>query len=87
LPIDSLLDESAGLGRFTLADIRAELERPGRDPRPDFIAPAWRDDVGSLDDLHPGMVLEGRVSNVTFGASSTTGEARRARPPLELAQR
>jgi len=62
-------DEEAGLGRYTLDDIRAELERPGRDPRPDFEAPAWRDDVRSIDDLREGMTLEGRVSNVTrFGA-------------------
>ena len=77
LPIDSLLDERSGMGRFTLADIRAELERPGRDPRPDFVAPAWRDDVATLDDLVVGMVLEGRVSNVTnFGAFVDIGVKR-----------
>ncbi len=62
-------DESHGLGKFTLDDIRGELQRPGRDPRPEFKTPEWRADVTSVKDLEPGMVLEGRVSNVTnFGA-------------------
>jgi len=62
-------DAAQGLGSFTLGDIRTELERPGRDPRPDFRTPKWRPDVTSVKDLTPGMVLEGRVSNVTnFGA-------------------
>ncbi|HVR99511.1 MAG TPA: Tex family protein [Thermoanaerobaculia bacterium] len=62
-------DAQAGLGRFTLEDIRTELLRPGRDPRPEFKTPEWRADVTSVKDLEPGMVLEGRVSNVTnFGA-------------------
>jgi uncharacterized protein len=62
-------DESHGVGKFTLDDIRAELLRPGRDPRPEFRTPEWRADVTSVKDLAPGMVLEGRVSNVTnFGA-------------------
>ena len=63
------VDEEAGLGRYTLEDIRDELERPGRDPRPEFEAPAWRDDVRTIEDLRDGMTLEGRISNVTkFGA-------------------
>jgi uncharacterized protein len=62
-------DAAQGLGAFTLGDIRAELEKPGRDPRPDFKTPEWRADVTKVQDLTPGMVLEGRVSNVTnFGA-------------------
>jgi uncharacterized protein len=62
-------DESHGVGKFTLDDIRGELLRPGRDPRPEFRTPEWRADVTSVKDLEPGMVLEGRVSNVTnFGA-------------------
>lgn len=70
-------DEAAGLGRYTLEDIRSELERPGRDPRPDFRAPAWRDDVKKVDDLAVGMTLEGRVSNVTnFGAFVDIGVGR-----------
>ncbi len=67
-------DAAGGLGSFTLGDIRAELERPGRDPRPDFRTPRWRPDVTSVKDLAPGMVLEGRVSNVTnFGAFVDVG--------------
>jgi protein Tex len=62
-------DAAKGLGTFTLGDIRAELERPGRDPRPDFRTPQWRADVTTVKDLAAGMVLEGRVSNVAnFGA-------------------
>jgi uncharacterized protein len=71
------VDEERGIGRFTLDDIRAELERPGRDPRPAFVAPTWRDDVCSIDDLEDGMILEGRVSNVTnFGAFVDIGVKR-----------
>ena len=71
------VDEERGIGRFTLDDIRAELERPGRDPRPEFEAPSWRDDVSSIDDLEEGMTLEGRVSNVTnFGAFVDIGVKR-----------
>jgi|CXWL01.1.fsa_nt_gi uncharacterized protein len=70
-------DAGQGLGNYTLGDIRAELERPGRDPRPEFRAPEWRDDVASIADLQPGMVLEGRVSNVTnFGAFVDIGVKR-----------
>ena len=59
----------ADAGRFTLSDIRAELLRPGRDPRDKFVAPKFRDDVKEVVDLQEGMELEGRVSNVTnFGA-------------------
>ncbi len=71
------VDEAAGVGRYTLDDIRAELQRPGRDPRPAFEAPALRDDVCSIDDLREGMTLEGRVSNVTnFGAFVDIGVKR-----------
>ncbi len=67
-------DEEHGLGAFTLEDIRTELLRPGRDPRPEFKTPEWRQDVTSVADLLPGMVLEGRVSNVTnFGAFVDVG--------------
>jgi uncharacterized protein len=59
----------AEAGRFTLADIREELLRPGRDPRDKFVAPKFRDDVKEVVDLQEGMELEGRVTNVTnFGA-------------------
>lgn len=71
---DRYLDEEKGLGQFTLEDIRLELERPGRDPRPEFESPEWREDVQSMDDVQEGMVLEGRVSNVTnFGAFVDVG--------------
>ncbi|HEX4952841.1 MAG TPA: Tex family protein [Thermoanaerobaculia bacterium] len=70
-------DAEAGLGRFTLEDIKAELERPGRDPRPEYVAPRWREDVRSIEDLQPGMTLEGRVSNVAnFGAFVDVGVGR-----------
>lgn len=57
------------VGRPTLEDIIEQLCRPGRDPRADFEAPAFRDDVTTLADLKEGMMLEGVVTNVTdFGA-------------------
>ncbi len=69
LDFSRFADAERNLGRFTLDDIRNELLRPGRDPRPEFKVPEWRPDVTSVKDLQPGMVLEGRVSNVTnFGA-------------------
>jgi uncharacterized protein len=60
---------SGDVGLPTLEDIARELERPGRDPREAFEAPTFRDDVRTIDDLKPGMNLEGVVTNVTaFGA-------------------
>ncbi len=57
------------VGEPTLRDIAAELAKPGRDPRAEFAPPKFRDDVTSMEDLRPGMVLEGIVTNVTaFGA-------------------
>jgi len=53
----------------TVTDIIAELEKPGRDPRPDFKTATFREGVENLTDLQPGMMLEGVVTNVTnFGA-------------------
>ncbi|WP_017430713.1 Tex family protein [Vreelandella jeotgali] len=53
----------------TVTDILAELDKPGRDPRPAFKAAEFREGVETLNDLTPGMVLEGSVTNVThFGA-------------------
>jgi len=53
----------------TVTDILRELEKPGRDPRPAFKAAVFMDGVESLDDLRPGMTLEGTVTNVAaFGA-------------------
>ena len=61
-------------GLPTVHDILAELEKPGRDPRPAFRTARFRDDVETLADLEPGMVLEGVVSNVTnFGAFVDVG--------------
>ncbi len=56
-------------GLPTVRDIVAELEKPGRDPRPEFKTAAFKDGVEKLTDLQPGMVLEGVVTNVAnFGA-------------------
>jgi uncharacterized protein len=67
--IDRKKYETGDVGGFTLDDIFAELEKPGRDPRAEFEAPSFRDDVRSIEDVRAGMVLEGRVTNVTaFGA-------------------
>ncbi|MCE3224658.1 MAG: tex [Nitrospira sp.] len=56
-------------GLPTVRDILTELEKPGRDPRPEFKTATFRDGVESLTDLQPGMVLEGIVTNVAaFGA-------------------
>jgi len=56
-------------GEPTVRDIIAELEKPGRDPRPEFKAASFLEGVETLSDLKPGMVLEGAVTNVTnFGA-------------------
>jgi uncharacterized protein len=60
-------DEQFGLP--TVRDIFAELEKPGRDPRPEFKTATFRDGIESLSDVQPGMVLEGVVTNVAaFGA-------------------
>jgi protein Tex len=60
---------SAGFGEFTVRDVLAELEKPGRDPRPEFKAARFNDGVNSIKDLTPGMLLEGTVTNVAaFGA-------------------
>lgn len=56
-------------GAITVKDILAELEKPGRDPRPDFKVARFNEGVEDLKDLKEGMVLEGTVSNVAqFGA-------------------
>ena len=53
----------------TVRDILTELEKPGRDPRPEFKTATFREGVESVGDLQPGMVLEGVVTNVAaFGA-------------------
>ncbi|MCP5312909.1 MAG: RNA-binding transcriptional accessory protein [Chromatiaceae bacterium] len=56
-------------GAPTVQDIITELEKPGRDPRPEFKTAAFQEGVETLADLKPGMVLEGVITNVTnFGA-------------------
>jgi uncharacterized protein len=68
----TLTPESLADARFgvpTVKDILAELEKPGRDPRPEFKTAAFKDGVNELSDLLPGMLLEGVVTNVAnFGA-------------------
>ena len=63
----NFVDDTFGLP--TVTDILRELEKPGRDPRPAFKAAVFMDGVETLNDLKPGMVLEGAVTNVAaFGA-------------------
>ena len=70
--VNDLADDR--FGAPTVRDILAELEKPGRDPRPEFKAATFRDDVRELSDLKPGMLLEGVVTNVTaFGAFVDVG--------------
>jgi uncharacterized protein len=61
------MDEKFGIP--TISDILKELEKPGRDPRPEFTTATFRDGVEALSDLKPDMILEGVVTNVAaFGA-------------------
>jgi uncharacterized protein len=56
-------------GAYTVNDILAELQKPGRDPRDKFVAPSFHEGVREIADVEAGMVLEGVVTNVTkFGA-------------------
>ncbi len=58
----------------TISDILAELEKPGRDPRPEFSTATFAEGVEQISDLKPGMRLEGVVTNVTaFGAFVDVG--------------
>jgi protein Tex len=82
LPVNELMGRGATLaslrpdmfadtkfGVLTVRDILVELEKPGRDPRPDFRAAKLNEGVQDIADLREGMVLEGTVSNVAaFGA-------------------
>jgi uncharacterized protein len=82
LPVSELMGRGATLSSLrpdvfadavfgvpTVRDILAELEKPGRDPRPEFRAARLNDNVQDIADLREGMVLEGTVSNVAaFGA-------------------
>jgi uncharacterized protein len=65
---------SGSVGLPTVTDILAELEKPGRDPRPSFATARFADGVEKVADLKPGMVLEGVVTNVAaFGAFVDVG--------------
>ena len=67
LRAEDYTDERFGVP--TVRDILRELEKPGRDPRPSFVAPTFAEGVEDVKDLVVGMVLEGRVTNVAaFGA-------------------
>lgn len=66
------VDEKFGLP--TVTDIIKELDKPGRDPRPEFKTATFQEGVETLKDLVPGMILEGTVTNVTnFGAFVDVG--------------
>ncbi|MDT3380498.1 Tex family protein [Labrys neptuniae] len=63
----AFVDERFGLP--TVRDIIAELDKPGRDPRPEFKTATFADGIDDIKDLRPGMLLEGTVTNVAaFGA-------------------
>jgi uncharacterized protein len=67
LAANDFTDERFGVP--TVKDIISELEKPGRDPRPEFKTATFKEGVEDLKDLKPGMILEGVVTNVTnFGA-------------------
>ena len=58
----------------TVTDILTELDKPGRDPRPEFTTATFKEGVNKITDLAPGMILEGTVTNVTaFGAFVDVG--------------
>ena len=64
----------AQFGMPTVTDILAELEKPGRDPRPEFKTATFQEGVEKISDLKPGMQLEGVVTNVAaFGAFVDVG--------------
>ncbi len=72
--VDPKLFITEQFGLPTLIDILKELEKPGRDPRPDFVMPQFKDEVNDLNDLKVDMILEGVVTNVTnFGAFIDVG--------------
>ncbi|HSQ00188.1 MAG TPA: Tex family protein [Candidatus Dormibacteraeota bacterium] len=72
LRADDFVDDR--FGAPTVRDILAELEKPGRDPRPQFRTASFREGIERLEQLQPGMQLEGVVTNVTnFGAFVDVG--------------
>lgn len=87
LPVERLIGNSAALAKLnpadfaddtfgvpTVTDIIAELDKPGRDPRPEFKTAEFKEGIHKVSDLTPGMVLEGTVTNVAaFGAFVDVG--------------
>ncbi len=72
LQADDFADDR--FGRLTIKDIFEELEKPGRDPRPEFKTATFAEGVEDIKDLKPGMSLEGTVTNVAaFGAFVDVG--------------
>ena len=72
LPAADFADQRFGMP--TVRDILSELEKPGRDPRPEFKTATFQDGVEKLADLRPDMILEGVVTNVAaFGAFVDVG--------------
>jgi len=82
VPVEKLLNDRGTLsareperyvcgqvGLPTVRDILRELEKPGRDPRPEFHTASFREGVETLNDLEPGMILEGTVTNVTHSGT------------------
>jgi uncharacterized protein len=67
LTISDIVDEK--FGELTIKDIVSELEKPGRDPRPEFKTAQFKEGINTINDLKVGMILEGVISNVAnFGA-------------------
>lgn len=65
---------NAQFGVPTITDILKELDKPGRDPRPEFKTAQFKDGIEKLTDLEPGMILQGVITNVTnFGAFVDVG--------------
>ncbi|GAB6189064.1 Tex family protein [Marinitoga arctica] len=63
------LSDKLDIGEFTLKDIISELQKPGRDLRDELPQPLLYEDILTFDDLKVGMILQGRVTNITdFGA-------------------
>ena len=70
--VDTLTSDA--FGEITIKDIISELEKPGRDPRPEFKTATFQDGVNTINDLKVGMILEGVISNVAnFGAFVDVG--------------
>lgn len=72
--LDAIDFATESFGVLTVKDILSELEKPGRDPRPEFKTATFTDGVETISDLKPGMMLEGTVTNVAaFGAFVDVG--------------